>query len=71
MAVCGPGPLAAVSPRFGAMRNHRLPRLELELGAIEMYQDDVQLERHPVGDADDLRIGIKIRPSTRRVSPMS
>src|SRR5262249_61478542 len=36
----------------------------MELDAIEMYRDDVRLERHQVGDATDLRIGIRIR--TRR-----
>jgi hypothetical protein len=31
-------------------------------GAIEMDGDDVRLERHQVGDAADLRIGVRIRP---------
>ena len=44
------------------MRNHRLTRLKMELRAIEMYRDDVRLERHQVGDAADLGIGVRIRP---------
>src|SRR6516165_4301678 len=44
------------------MRNHRLTRLETELGAIELYRDHVRLERHQVGDATDLGIGLTIRP---------
>jgi hypothetical protein len=44
------------------MRNHRLARRNPELGAIKVYRDDVRLERHKIGDAADLRIGVAIRP---------
>jgi hypothetical protein len=44
------------------VRDHGLTRLKMELGAIEMYRDDVRFERHQVGDAADLRIGVRIRP---------
>ena len=29
---------------IGAMRNHRLSRLEMELRAVEMDRDDIRLE---------------------------
>src|SRR5260221_12213459 len=62
MAVCRLDHLGEVEVAIGAVRNHRLTRLKMELDAIEMYRDDVRLERHQVGDAADLRIGIRIRP---------
>src|SRR5206468_2044448 len=34
-----------------AVRNHGLTRLETELDAIELYRDDIRLERHQIGDA--------------------
>jgi len=54
--------LAYVEVAIGAVRNHRLPRLKMELRAIEMYRDDVRFKRHQVGDAADFGIGIRIRP---------
>jgi hypothetical protein len=48
---------------IGPVRNHLLARLETELRAIELDRDFVRLERHQVGDAADLRIGVGIRPS--------
>jgi hypothetical protein len=47
---------------IGPMRKHRLTRLKLELRAIELYRDDVRLERHQVVDTVDLAIGLTIRP---------
>lgn len=47
---------------IGAVRNHRLTRLQTELGAIELYRDHVRLERHEAGDAADFGIGVTIRP---------
>src|SRR5262249_51940678 len=46
----------------GAVRNHRLPRLQAELGAVELNRNPVRLERRLVGDAADLTIGLTIRP---------
>src|SRR5262245_31397189 len=62
-AVCRADRLGGGEVSIGAVRNHRLTRLKMELDAIEMYRDEVRLERHQVGDAADLRIGIRIRPS--------
>src|SRR5215831_1573176 len=61
-AVCRADRLGGGEVSIGAVRNHRLTRLKMELNAIEMYRDDVRLERHQVGDARDLGIGIRIRP---------
>ena len=47
---------------IGAMRNHRLTRLKMELGAIEIDRDDVRLERHQVGDAANLSVSVRVRP---------
>jgi len=47
---------------IGAVRDDALARLEMELFAIEVNRDDVRLERHEVGDAADLRVGIRISP---------
>src|SRR5262249_47686108 len=47
---------------IGAMRNHRLTRLKTKLPAIELYRDNVGLERHQAGNAADLGIGVTIRP---------
>jgi len=47
---------------IGPMRKHRLTRLKMELGAIELYRDDVRLERHEVGNATDPGIGFTLRP---------
>ena len=38
--------LGNVDVAIWAMRNHRLARLEMELGAIEMDRDDIRFERH-------------------------
>src|ERR1700751_897978 len=54
--------LGNVEIAIGTVRNHRLARFEMELDAVEMYRDHVRLERHQVGDAANLRIGIRIRP---------
>ena len=43
-AVCGGGRLGDGEVAIGAVWNHRLTRLEMELGAIEMYRDEVRLE---------------------------
>ena len=43
-----------------AVRNHRLTRLKVELGAIELDRDDVRFERHKVGNAADFGIGVRI-----------
>src|SRR5260370_6290726 len=45
-----------------AVRNHRLTRLQSELGAIELYRDYVGLERHQVGDAPDPGVSLTVRP---------
>jgi hypothetical protein len=45
-----------------AVRDDLLTRLEMQRGAIEVDRDDIRLERHQVGDAADLRIGVGIRP---------
>jgi hypothetical protein len=45
---------------IGAVRNHRLTRLEAELGAIELYGDHVRLERHQAGDTADFGIGTTV-----------
>ena len=45
-AVCGADRLGDGEIAIGAVRNHRLTRLKMELGAIEMYRDDVRLERY-------------------------
>jgi hypothetical protein len=37
--------LADVEVAIWAVRNHRLARLEMELGAIEMDRNDIRLER--------------------------
>src|SRR5262249_35745846 len=47
---------------IGAGRNYPLTRLKTKLPAIELYRDDVGLERHQAGDAADLGIGVTIRP---------
>src|SRR6267143_2866957 len=47
---------------IGPVRKHPLTRLKMELGAIELYRDDVRLERHQVGNATDPGIGFTIRP---------
>ena len=39
-----------------------MPRLKTELDAIKLYRYYVRLERHKVGDAADLGIGVTIRP---------
>jgi hypothetical protein len=44
------------------VRNHRLARLKTKLDAVELYRDDVRFERHQIGDAADLSIGVTIRP---------
>ena len=46
----------------GAVRNHRLTRLKMQLGAIKVYRNYVRLERHQVGDAADFGIRLTIRP---------
>src|SRR5262249_45111096 len=61
-AVCRADYLGGGEVSVGAVRNHRLTRLKMELNAIEMDRDDFRLERHQVADAADLRIGIRIRP---------
>jgi hypothetical protein len=38
--------LGDVEVAIGAVRNHCLARLKMELRAIEMYRDDVRFERH-------------------------
>jgi hypothetical protein len=45
-AVCRTERLGDVEVAIGAVRNHRLTGLKMELGAVEMYRDDVRLERH-------------------------
>jgi hypothetical protein len=45
-----------------AVWNHRLTRLKTEVGAVELYRDDVRFERYQIGDAADLSIGLTIRP---------
>ena len=45
---------------IGPVRKHCLPRFKMELGPIELYRDDVRLERHQVGNATDLGIGFTI-----------
>src|SRR5262245_35158043 len=47
---------------IGPMWNHGLTRLEMELRAIELYRDHIGLERHQIGNATDLAIGVAIRP---------
>ena len=54
--------LGDVEVAIGAVRNHRLTRLKTKLGAVELYRDDVRFERHQIGDAADLSIGVTIRP---------
>ena len=54
--------LGDVEVAIGAVRNHRLTRFKMELDAIEMHRDDIRFERHQVGDAADLGIGLRIRP---------
>src|SRR5207249_2416612 len=45
-----------------AVRNHCLTGLKTELVAIELYRNDVRLERHQAGDTAYLRIGVRIGP---------
>src|SRR5262245_6371866 len=54
---------------IGAVRNHGLTGLKTELDAIELYRDHVRLERHQIGDAADLGIGLTIRPDVRHRCP--
>ena len=54
--------LGEVEITIGAVRNHRLTRLQTKLGAIEMDSDNIRFERHQVGDATNLGIGVGIRP---------
>src|SRR5262245_3041486 len=54
---------------IGAVRAHRLTGFKMELGAIDLYRDDVRLERHQVGYPADPGIGLTIRPCrSRRVT---
>jgi hypothetical protein len=62
MAACRLDHLGEVEVAIGAVRNHRLARLKMELRAIEMDRYDVRFERHQVGDAANLGIGVRIRP---------
>src|SRR5262245_28025151 len=47
---------------IGAVRKHRLTRLETDLDAVDFHGNDVRLEGHEVGDAGDLGIRLTIRP---------
>jgi hypothetical protein len=38
--------LGEVEVAIGAVRDHRLTRLKTELGAVEIYSDDIRFERH-------------------------
>src|SRR5262249_13932159 len=62
LSVCGAERLGGVEVAIGSVRNHCLTGLKTELDAIELNRDDVWLERHQVGYAADLRIGVAIRP---------
>jgi hypothetical protein len=44
MAVCRLDHLGEVEVAIGAVRNHCLTRLKMELSAIEIYRDDVRFE---------------------------
>ena len=46
--------LADMKVAIGAVRNHCLARPEAELNAVELYRNDVRLERHQAGDAADV-----------------
>ena len=45
-AVCWSDRLGNGEVAIGAVRNHHLARLKMELRAIEMHRDDVRFERH-------------------------
>src|SRR6266446_2142270 len=62
LAVCSLEPLGDVEVAIGAVRNHCLTWVKTELDAIELYLNYIRLERHQVGDAADLSIGVRIRP---------
>ena len=47
------GHFGEIKVTIGAMSNYRLPRLKTELDAIEIYGNEIRLERHKVGDAAD------------------
>ncbi len=59
---CLPTVAGDVEVAIRAVRNHCLTRLKMELGAVELYRDNVRFERDQIGDAADLRIGVTIRP---------
>src|SRR5262249_16219910 len=48
---------------IGTMWNHRLTRLKTKLRAVEMYGNNVRLERYQATDAANLGIGFAIGPS--------
>src|SRR6476646_2433732 len=43
---------------IGAVGNHRLAGSRRSWGPVELYRDNIGLERHQVGDAADLGIGL-------------
>src|SRR5215471_18879306 len=47
---------------IGAVRNHALPWLEMDLRPIDLHGDDIGLERYEVRDAAHLGIRVSIRP---------
>src|SRR4029453_8364439 len=51
---------------IGAVRNHALPWLEMDLHPIDLHGDDIGLERYEVRDAAHLGIGVSIRPGCVR-----
>src|SRR5262249_49738482 len=52
--------LADAEIAIGAVRNHRLTRLETELDTVELYRHDIRLEGHQTRYATDLGIGFAI-----------